>query len=205
LTLHVSRRQFALTWDYRCPFARNFWEHVLDGLAAGAEWDVTFVPFSLDQAHVAEGEADVWDGDEPAPGLLAMEAGIAVRDRFPAQLITVHRGLFQARHDRGLDLRDPTVVGAVLDEAGADADAVMAEVSGGGPRETFRKEHEAAVADHSVFGVPTLIVGDQGVFVRLMNRPHGDADVAVRTVERALDLVGAWPELNEFKHTSIPR
>ena len=27
---------FAVTWDYRCPFARNAHEHVLDGLAAGA-------------------------------------------------------------------------------------------------------------------------------------------------------------------------
>jgi len=201
----MSRRQFAVTWDYRCPFARNFWEHVLDGLAAGADWDVAFVPFSLDQAHVADGEPDVWDRDEAVPGLLAMEAAIAVRDGFPAQLTAVHRALFDARHDRGLDLRDPTIVAAVLAGAGVDAGAVMAEVAGGAPRETVRKEHEAAVADHSVFGVPTILVGDRGVFVRVMNRPGGDADVAIQTVERALDLVSDWPELNEFKHTSIPR
>jgi hypothetical protein len=36
---------FAVTWDYRCPFARNAHEHVLAGLADGADWDVTFVPF----------------------------------------------------------------------------------------------------------------------------------------------------------------
>ncbi|MCA1656354.1 MAG: hypothetical protein LC713_01325 [Actinobacteria bacterium] len=53
--------------------------------------------------------------------------------------------------------------------------------------------------------MPTVIVGDQAVFVRVMNRPGGDADVAVRTVERTLDLIGSRPELNEFKHTSIPR
>ncbi len=186
-------------------FARNFWEHVLDGLDAGADWDVTFVPFSLDQAHVGEGEPDVWDRAEPTPGLLANEAGIAVRDGFPHALNAVHRGLFQARHDRGLDLREPEVVSRVLGEAGVDAAAVMAEVAGGGPRDTFRKEHEAAVADHAVFGVPTVIVGDRGVFVRVMNRPNGDADVAVSTVERTLDLVVDWPDLNELKHTSIPR
>jgi len=201
----MSRRQFAVTWDYRCPFARNFWAHVLEGLAAGADWDVAFVPFSLDQAHVEEGEPDVWDRPEPTPGLLANEAGIAVRDHFPDALTAVHRALFQARHDRGLDLREPEVVSGVLGEAGVDAAAVMAEVAGGGPRETFRKEHEAAVADHGVFGVPTVIVGNRAVFVRVMNRPEGDADLAVSTVERTLDLVSTWPELNEFKHTSIPR
>ncbi len=201
----MRNRQFAVTWDYRCPFARNLWEHVLDGLAAGADWDVTFVPFSLDQAHVGDDEPDVWDRAEPAPGLLAMEAGIAVRDRFPDRLTAVHRALFQARHDRGLDLREPDIVAGVLAEAGADAEAVMAEVATGTPRETFRKQHEAAMTDHSVFGVPTVIVGDHAVFIRLMNRPDGNADVAVRTVERALDLVSGWPELNELKHTSIPR
>ena len=46
---------FAVTWDYRCPFARNAHEHVVLGLAAGAPWDVTFLPFSLDQVHVEEG------------------------------------------------------------------------------------------------------------------------------------------------------
>ena len=28
---------FAVTWDYRCPFARNIHEHLLTGLAAGAD------------------------------------------------------------------------------------------------------------------------------------------------------------------------
>jgi hypothetical protein len=46
---------FAVTWDYRCPFARNAHEHVLTGLTAGADWQVTFVPFSLGQVHVEEG------------------------------------------------------------------------------------------------------------------------------------------------------
>ena len=55
-----------------------------------------------------------------------------------------------------------------------------------------------------MWGVPTFIVDDQAAFVRFMNRPDGDGEVARRTVERVVDLLG-WPELNEFKHTSIPR
>jgi hypothetical protein len=38
-----------------------------------------------------------------------------------------------------------------------------------------------------------------------MDRPGEDAELAVSTVERALDLLEGWPELNEFKHTSISR
>ena len=48
-------RQFAVSFDYRCPFARNAHESVVAGLEAGRDWDVTFVPFSLDQMHVEEG------------------------------------------------------------------------------------------------------------------------------------------------------
>ena len=52
---------------------------------------------------------------------------------------------------------------------------------------------------------PTLIAGSQAVFVRVMYRPGGDAEAARSTVERTLDLLTGWPQLNEFKHTSIPR
>jgi hypothetical protein len=76
---------FALTWDYRCPFARNAHEHVLSGLAAGADWDVTFLAFSLGQAHVEEGQPSVWDKPEQDGGILALQAGVIVRDHFPEQ------------------------------------------------------------------------------------------------------------------------
>ena len=194
---------FAVSWDYRCPFARNAHEHVVTALQGGADWDVTFVPFSLNQAHVEEGGVDVWGDPSKAAGLLAMEVGLVVRDRFPAQFLDVHTALFRARHDEGRDIRDESVLRDVVGANGVDADAVMAEVHDGWPREQFRKEHEAAANDHEVWGVPTFIAGDQSVFVRLMTRPEGDARAAERTIQRVVDLVGGFPELNEFKHTSI--
>ena len=67
-----------------------------------------------------------------------------------------------------------------------------------------REEHEGTVAEHGTWGVPTFAVGDQASFVRLMDRPRGDGDKATRTIERVLDLLD-WPELNEFKHPTLPR
>ncbi len=195
---------FLVTWDYRCPFARNAHEHVVTALGAGADWKVAFVPFSLNQVHVAEGDLDVWDDPTRLPGLVAMQAGIVVRDRFPGRFPDIHLALFAARHERGLDIRKAEVVGGVLAEQGVDPAAVFAEIDDGWPLEAFRKEHEQVAADHNVWGVPTFVVDGQAVFVRLMNRPHGDADLARRTVERLLDLAVGWPELNELKHTSIP-
>ena len=56
-----------------------------------------------------------------------------------------------------------------------------------------------------MWGVPTFIIGDAAVFVRVMTRPGADAVAARRTVDRVLDAVTGWPELNELKHTSIAR
>ena len=44
-----------------------------------------------------------------------------------------------------------------------------------------------------MWGVPTFIVDDEAVFVRLMDRPQGDGDHAIRTIERVLDLLTAGP------------
>lgn len=198
-------RSFSISWDYRCPFARNAAEHVLVGLDAGADWDVTWVPFSLNQVHVAEGDPAVWDDPAMESTLYPMLAGIAVRDLDPERFRAAHFALFTARHDEGRDLREAAIVDEVLAAAGVDVDAVKAEIAGGGILDRFRKEHEAAARDFAVWGVPTFIAGDSSVFVRLMTRPRGDGDLARTTIERVLDLVTGFPELNEFKHTSIPR
>jgi DSBA-like thioredoxin domain-containing protein len=196
---------FAVTWDYRCPFARNAHEHVVTALEAGADWDVTFVPFSLGQVHVKEGETDVWDEPEKDTGLLALQAGTVVRDRYPEQFLAVHRGLFAARHDEALHLEDEAVVRDVLDGNGVDSQAVLGEIKSGAALQTVRAEHEASVASHDVWGVPTFIAGESASFVRLMDRPEGNAELAKSSIERVTTLLIDWPELNEFKHTTRKR
>lgn len=196
---------FGLTWEYRCPFARIVADHVITGLEAGADWEVDWVPFSLTQAHVEEGEIDAWDDPAKSDTLYAMEAGIVVRDRFPHRFLVVQRAMFDARHDAGLDLRLPEVVHGVLEAAGVDVEAVRTEIAAGWPRAEFRKAHTDVVDTRDVFGVPTFLVDDASVFVRLMERPGGDGRLAIRTVERVLDAITGWPSLNEFKHTTISR
>jgi DSBA-like thioredoxin domain len=196
---------FAVTWDYRCPFARNAHEHLLAGLAAGADWDVRSVPFSLGQIHVAEGEPSVWDKPEQDSGIVALQAGVVVRDDYPDRFRAVHHALFAARHDQGLHLEDREVVRAVLQQNGVDADAVFGKIDAGNALATVRAEHEQVAESHKVWGVPTFLAGDRAVFVRLMDRPGKDPDSSVRAVDRILDLLTGWPELNEYKHTSIPR
>jgi hypothetical protein len=201
----MSTLSFDVNWDYRCPFARNAHEHLVTALAGGADWEVGFVPFALSQIHVEEGQPAVWDDPEKAPHLFAMQAGIVVRDRYPEAFYDVHLGLFRARHDESKDLREEAEVRRVLADNGVDPDQVMAEIADGWPLETFRKAHESSVNDHQAFGVPTFMVDGQAVFVRLMTRPQGDAELARATIEHVVALTQSRPELNEFKHTSISR
>lgn len=196
---------FGVTFDYRCPFARNAHEHIVEALRAGADWDVRFLPFSLSQNKVEEGETSVWDDPAKDSGLLAMQLGIAVRDTQPERFLDAHIALFGVRHDQGKDTRDDAVLRATLDGVGVDVDAAFAEVASGIPLKTIRQEHERGVADHNVWGVPTFIAGDQAAFVRVMDRPRDGVQEPAKIIERLVGLLAGWPELNEFKHTSISR
>lgn len=196
---------FAVTFDYRCPFARTVHEHLVVALQGGADFDVSFLAFSLDQAHVEPGGTDVWDDPTRVPGQTATLVGLAVRDTQPDHFLATHLALFTARHERQLDVRDGEAVARVVDAAGADGQAALAEVASGRPLATLAGEHQRLVADHAVFGVPTFLVGDDAVFIRITERPGGDSAIAAATIDRIVDTITGWPSLNELKHTRIAR
>ena len=124
---------------------------------------------------------DTWDDPDHQADLLALAAGVAVRDRFAEHFLAVHRALFDARHVDGADLRDREVVraGAGRGPAWTPTPCWPRSTPGGRPR-SIRQEHERCVGEFDVFGVPTFIVGDDAVFARLMNRPDGDGALARR-------------------------
>ena len=200
----MNKTPFSLNWDYRCPFARNAHEHVVAALEAGAPFEVSFVPFSLNQAHVEAEDRSVWDDPAQESALLAGQVGIVVRDRFPEKFLHTHLALFALRHDHSGDLRERADLASVLERQGVPSAQVFDEIKSGWPLDEYRKSHESAVADYGVFGVPTFVAGGQAAFVRIMTRPGEDADLAISTISRVLDLLQHHPELNEFKHTSIP-
>ena len=121
------KRTIAVTFDYRCPFARNAHEAVVAAGNAGALPDITwrFAAFSLDQVHVEEGGTPVWDRPSASwgSGVLALLYGIAVRDAFPDQFLDAHVALFAARHDRARKLDSEDVLRDVVSSVGLDADA----------------------------------------------------------------------------------
>ena len=191
---------FAVSFDYLCPFARNAHEAVAAALRDGRDWNVRFVPFSLDQSHVAEGESPVWERPEGerGSGVLALQWGLAVRDAFPEQFLDWHIAAFAARHDHALQIRNEAVLRDVTAASGLDPGAVARLVATGDPLRALAREHTEAVERWEMFGVPTFISGEEAVFVRFMERGRVD------DLERTLDLL-EWDRLNEFKRTRIPR
>lgn len=195
---------FEVTYDYLCPFAHIAHEYLVDGLRAGAAWQVTFTPWTLRQVHKDEGAPDVWDDESRRNDLLALEASIAVRDGWPDRFLDVHQALFRARHDRGIKLASREEVASVLDGVGADAAKVLDAVDAGEPREQLRSSWTRLVERHDAFGVPTFVVGDEAVFVRLMSRPTSPKD-AIETITEIVRRTVDDTRLNEFKRTRIPR
>lgn len=196
-------RTFGITFDYRCPFARLVHDHVVEGLRSGADWNVTFLPFCLGQAHVEEGDIDIWDRPDSDSGLGALQLAISVRDNQPESFLTFHQSMFNHRHVNAGSLKDHKVLAELLTQSGADAEAAFADVKTTRPLEVIRHEHEMYARSHQVWGTPTFIVQKKAVFVRLLDHAHSDQGLGRATVERILDDI-EWPILNELKHTSIP-
>ena len=200
----LCRLSFAITWDYRCPFARNAHEHVLDGLADGADWDVTFLPFSLGQVHVEEGQPDVWDNPDADSGLIGLQVGVAVRDTLPERFPAVHQALFAHRHEHGGSLRDEQALRNVLKALDVDVDVVFAEVASGRPLATIKAEHTALRGQPRRVGGPDVHRGRPGRLRPADAPPRRRRRRGSRRRSSEWSTCSDWADLNEFKHTSIP-
>ncbi|MEX2324448.1 MAG: DsbA family protein [Nitriliruptoraceae bacterium] len=198
---------FGVTFDYLCPWARNVHDHVITALRGGAEWQVDFVPYSLAQGHVSDDETPIWDRPEPfrESGILALATGLYVRDHLPEQFLDVHEALFAVRHELGLDIKDPQSIAKQLSTLGLDGESIVANASTPAMVEQLAREHQAAVNDHDVWGVPTLIGASRSVFVRVMDRPNGDAETARQRIEHLIELVNSHMVLHEFKETVLAK
>lgn len=193
--------EFAITYDYMCPFARNANETIVEMLEGGWEADVTFTPFSLHENSLPDAVPSVWDAEGEGlggRGIRAIAWSLAVRDEDPGHFAPFHRAIFTARHDEGRDINDEGVLRDLASGVGVDAGAMADVVASGVPMKTLRTEHTANVEEFGVFGVPTFIGGGEAVFVRLMERHNADDVLGVVSMLE-------WSSLNEFKRTRIPR
>jgi hypothetical protein len=196
-------QSFDLSFDYRCPFAKNLHLHVIAALRAGADLDVNFMPWSLSQGSKSDDAPDVWNDPAFDSHLLALAAGVSVRDEQPDLFLDAHEALFRARHGQSIRLVNLDEIAGVLTPLGVDMSMVATDV-------TSRRPHDVIAASHKeferfeAFGVPTFIVNDSATFVRYMSEPNDDPSASVELIHSLLSLMMSRPELNEFKHTQLP-
>ena len=194
---------FDLSYDYRCPFAKNIHLHVLKALDAGADLEVHFVPWTLSQASRADGAPDVWNDPAFDDDHLSMAVSISVRDQQPEHFRRVHEALFRARHERAVRLVTFDEIDDVLSPLGVDMDLVRGDVASRRPHEVIGKSYEE-FSTYEAFGVPTFAMNGDATFVRYMTAPTDDGDASIEVIESLITLMALRPDLNEFKHTQLP-
>ena len=199
----MSLPAFQLSFDYRCPFAKNIHLHVIAGLRAGAAWDITFAPWTLSQGHRAEGAVDVWNDTSKDAELLSLAYGVSLRDQQNEHFLDGHEALFRARHEQGIRLITHEEIAGVLEPLGIDVAAARADVESRRPHGVIGETYQAFTR-YEAFGVPTFVLGTDATFVRYMKPPTGDAQHSVSIIESMVTLMADSPDLNEFKHTRLP-
>jgi 2-hydroxychromene-2-carboxylate isomerase len=99
-------------------------------------------------------------GGRPDTRLLC-QAALVAKDQ--GRFREFHYPAYRARWAEGQAVDEPEVVGALLEGAGLDANAVLSEARSDALAERLDRDTREAV-ERGVFGVPTLFVGDRMFF-----------------------------------------
>jgi predicted DsbA family dithiol-disulfide isomerase len=195
---------FDLSYDYRCPFAKNIHLHAITAIRAGADFSVNFVPWTMSQGYKTPSAPDVWDDPARDAEHLSLAVSTSIRDLQPEHFLDAHEALFRARHEHSIRLVTLEEIDAVLVPLGVDMGLVRDDLDSRRPHkvigESFREfEH------YEAFGVPTFVVDGDATFVRYMTVPGDDAGQSIKVIESIITLIALEPELNEFKHTRVQR
>jgi hypothetical protein len=194
---------FDLSYDYRCPFAKNIHLHVLAALEAGADLDVRFVPWTLSQGHREDGAPDVWDDPARDADLLSLAVGVSIHDQQSDVFPAAHAALFLARHEQGIRLVDFDEIAKGLDGLDVDLDEVRADVESRRPHGVIASSYRE-FERYEAFGVPTFVVNGDATFVRYMTGPTDKPSDSIKIIDSLITLMENDADLNEFKHTRLP-
>lgn len=168
-----------------------------EAAAAGRPLAVEWRSFSLEQINSKTPEEKAWEHPERRwRGLPALAAAQAVRLLAPERFPAFHQLLFEARHELAADIADPATLDDLAAAVGLDRAAFARARASAEAWAAVGRDHEAAVA-LGVFGVPTLVVGDRGVFLKMQPLPATES--ALGLLDEVLGLLTRRPYLFELK------
>lgn len=104
-----------------------------------------------------------WPHDTmPGFSLPALEAAKCAAKQGDEVFERVHRALYEAYFTRSLDIADAAVLSRIAGEAGADLIRFETDRQAGFAREAVIADYEAAVSEHAVRAIPTVILPETG-------------------------------------------
>lgn len=98
----------------------------------------------------------------PGWSLPALEAAKIVAKQGETVFEPVHIALYEAFFTRSLNIADPAVLERIVAQHGADAARFRADRDAGFARAEVLADYEAAVNEHGVRAIPTVIVAETG-------------------------------------------
>ncbi len=166
----------AIYVDFQCPFSYRAWRW-LSRLPMRERVEVR--PYLLDGA-----DGGPWDRETPTIGLELLALGELARDTGADVHLRFIDAAFVAVHESAVDVASPEAWLRLGASAGLDLDTFTADT------ERWRAEvglwHQEAEDELGVFATPTLVFGDECLFVRL-SAHVGDAPQ--RLLDDLTDLV----------------
>lgn len=180
-------KRVELVFDFVSPNAYLVFGPLRD-LAAQAGAQLTLLPVFLAGMHKLTGNAPPMIRDAEVKGkneyaMLEMDRFIAkhgltsfqMHPQFPFNSITLQRMLYAACEDgrgldlaeallpaiweEGVDISDPQAIGAVLAEAGLDAEGLFARAQSDTVKQGLTAA-TSAIVERGAFGIPTMWVGE---------------------------------------------
>jgi predicted DsbA family dithiol-disulfide isomerase len=98
----------------------------------------------------------------PGFSLPALEAAKCIAKQGDEVFERVHMALYETYFTRSLDIADPAVLARLVGEAGGDLARFNADLGAGLARAAVMSDYEAAVTEHGVRAIPTVILPETG-------------------------------------------
>ena len=200
----VTPINFDVFFDYLCPFVYRVAGMLDDVRTSRARpIEVRWRYFSLTQVNSKDDGWTLWNApaSETVRGRLAFKAAEAARRQ--GRFDDLHMPLLEARHRDRLDLDDQTVIERIASDAGIDLERFADDLHAPDILDAVARDHREAVAEHGVFGTPTLVFEDgAAAYVRLA-APVGDGD-ALEVFDHLISIAAGEPRILEIKRPRRP-
>lgn len=183
-------------FDPMCPWAyqTSLWIRAVASLTG---LEVIWKFFSLEEINRVEGKKHPWER-EWSYGWGQMRVAALLRRDGNDLVDRWYAAVGRAFHELGVKTHDQAIHREILTEAGLPADALDRAIADPTTSDDVKADHDAVVATHGAFGVPTLVFDDGNHIYGPVTVPAPQGDEALALWELTV-AAARVPTLYELK------